>query len=312
VLYDGGVRDAIQEQATHAPGGNWPVDRLLLGTLAALALVAAAAQPRPAPALLLFGVLALFVVAAARLGPATRQGRVVHAFGPLAVVVGIYESVGFLAGAVNPTRWDATFAALDGRLFGPLVPAWRGVLGRPPWLCDLLSACYFSYYLVPLAMAVALYLDGRHREHRRFVFAVVATLLATYAGYFLCPTSGPRVPAADAQAVLGGGLLASALRVFIARFELNALDAFPSGHTSLSVVFLALGWKLFPRWRAPLALTVGGIVYSTVFLSHHYLVDVVAGALLGLGLLPALPYAERALDLRRRLAWLSAKGESPS
>ena len=306
------MRDAVDEQVTHAAGGLWPVDRLLMGALAALALLALAAQPRPAPALLLFGGLALFVLAGARLGPATRQGSFVHAFAPLAVVVGIYESVGFLAGALNPTRWDATFAALDQRLFGSLVPAWRGVLGRPPWLCDLLSVCYFSYYVVPLAMAVALYLQGRHREHRRFVFSLVATLLATYAGYFLWPTSGPRVPAAEAEVVLGGGALSSALRVFIAGCELNALDAFPSGHTALSVVFLALGWKLFPRWRAPLALTVGGIVYSTVFLSHHYLVDVVAGALLGLGLLPLLPYGERALHRHGRLTWLSAKGASPS
>jgi len=73
-----------------------------------------------------------------------------------------------------------------------------------------------------------------------------------------------------------------------------------------------MGWRLFPRWRAPLALTVGGIVYSTVFLSHHYLVDVIGGALLALGVLPVLPYAERALQLCGRPAWLSAKGTSPS
>ena len=213
---------------------------------------------------------------------------------------------------MNPTRWDATFAALDLRVFGSLVPAWRSLLGRPPWLCDLFSLCYFSYYVVPLAMAIALYLQGRRREHRRFVFALVATLLATYAGYFLCPTSGPRVPTAEAQAVLGGGALSSALRAFIARCELNALDAFPSGHTALSVVFLALGWRLFPRWRTPLALTASGIVYSTVFLSHHYLVDVIAGALLGAGLLPILPSAERALQARGRLGRLPAERATPS
>lgn len=305
------MRDVIEGQATHA-AGLWPADRLLMAALAVLAVVAAAAQPRPGPSLLLYGMLALFVLAAARLGPGTRQGLFVHAFAPLAVVVGIYESVGFLAGAVNPTRWDATFAGLDGRLFGSLVPAWRGILGRPPWLCDLLSVCYFSYYVVPLVMGGALYAQGRRREHQRFVFALVATLLATYAGYFLWPTSGPRVSAEEAQAVLGGGPLASALRVFLASCELNLLDAFPSGHVALSVVLLSLGWRLFPRWRAPLALTVGGIVYSTVFLSHHYLVDVAAGALLALGLLPILPYAERALQLRGRPAWLSAKGTSPS
>ena len=57
------------------------------------------------------------------------------------------------------------------------------------------------------------------------------------------------------------------------------VDAFPSEHTLVSLLILGYGWRLLPRWRLPLSLLVGAILFSTVYLSYHYVVDVVAGAL---------------------------------
>jgi membrane-associated phospholipid phosphatase len=54
-----------------------------------------------------------------------------------------------------------------------------------------------------------------------------------------------------------------------------------------------LGWRLFPRWRIPLLLIVAGIVFSTVYLSLHYVVDLVAGAVLGPLALAAAPRVHR-------------------
>jgi membrane-associated phospholipid phosphatase len=274
-----------------------PVDRLLLWSLGALAAATAAFQPHPAKFLVAHAALALFLWASARLAPLSRAGDALHAFAPLAVVVGIFEMVGFVVGAANPVRWDAYFAALDDRLFGALVPAWRGALGRPAWLSDVLSAFYVSYYPVPTAMAMALYLKHRRGDFDRFIFGLQVTLLASYVGYFFFPTAGPRVPPHAAQAVLGGGAVSAAVRQFLHSAELNTLDAFPSGHTAVSLVFLAYGWRMLPRWRAPLTVVVAGIVFSTVFLSHHYVIDLVAGALLAAAALAAMPLAHRAFGL---------------
>jgi membrane-associated phospholipid phosphatase len=256
--------------------------------------------------LAVYGALALFVLAAAALGPRSKVGDALHAFGPLVVITGIFQTVGFVVAVTNPARWDAFFAAVDARLFGTLVPAWRGALGRPAWLTDLLSACYFSYYVVPTAMGVALYVRGRREEFDRLVFGLQAILLASYAGYFLFPTAGPRVPAEEAQVVLGGGAVSEWVRWFLRSAEMNALDAFPSGHTAASLVFLAYGWHMFPRWRAALCMVVAGIVFSTVYLSHHYAIDLVAGALLAAGMLAAMPALRRVFGRPAR-AWADAK-----
>jgi membrane-associated phospholipid phosphatase len=269
-----------------------PVDRLLFGTLAVLALVAGAFHPHPARILLVYAALALFLWATARLAP---RADVLHAFAPLVVVVGIFETLGFVVAVTNRARWDGYFAALDARLFGPLVPAWRQLLGRPDWLTDLLSLCYVSYYFVPTVMGAALYAARRRAEFDRLVLGLQAALVASYAGYFLFPTSGPRVPAEEAQRVLGGGAVSEAVRAFLRNAELNALDAFPSGHTAASLVFLAYGWSMFPRWRAALLAVVVGIVVSTVYMSQHYVIDLVAGALVAVAVLASVPGLQRAL-----------------
>jgi membrane-associated phospholipid phosphatase len=63
-------------------------------------------------------------------------------------------------------------------------------------------------------------------------------------------------------------------------------NVFPSLHSSLSATVALLAWQTrgpYPRWpvvAVPLAI---GVVYSTMYLGIHWVVDVVAGILLGVG-----------------------------
>ena len=267
------------------------VDRLILAYLAGLAVLALVYHPRPLPLFALIGAVAISLVVCARFHPHSRLGRWMHDFFPIAGVLATFNLSGPVIGATNTTRWDATFVAWDRALFGALPALWIGLLGRPAWLTDAASIVYCSYYVIPVAMGVALYRADRRAEFEEMAFAVVATFLVSFVCYLAAPTLGPRVPPEQAAAVLGGGAASEAVRWFLHTFEGNELDAFPSGHTALSLIFLAFGWRLFPRWRAPLAVAVAGIVFSTVYLSLHYVVDVVAGVLLAAAmplLLPAL------------------------
>jgi membrane-associated phospholipid phosphatase len=269
------------------------VDRMMLLFMAALALVTALTQQQPARILFYLAAMALTMLASALAGPRWAPARVIRDFFPLPAVITIFNLAGPLIGAANPARWDDALARLDLGLLGPLVPAWRAALGRPAWLSDVASLLYVSYYFIPVAMAVALYVRGRRSEFEDLTFALIATLLASYVGYFLFPASGPRVPEAQEVALLGGGAISAGVRDFLRVAEINQLDAFPSGHTALSLVFLAYGWRLFPRWRAPLLLAVAGIIFATVYLSLHYAVDLVAGAALAAGVLAAVPQLRR-------------------
>jgi membrane-associated phospholipid phosphatase len=270
-----------------------PIDRMMLTFVAFLAMVAISVHTEPLHFLVLLSILVVAFVAAALWGRYSELGRVAHAFLPLPVVVTIFNVAGPLIGELNPLRFDATMTALDAAWFGPIVPAWRQLLGRPNWLTDGASLFYVSYYFVPFAMCIALWVQRRWRDFDDLAFALITTLLLSYIGYFLVPTTGPRVPHELELQVLGGGTFSARVRDFLRAAEINQLDAFPSGHTALSLVYLGYGWRLFPSWkvRLPLAVSVVGIIFATVYLSLHYAVDLVAGALLA----ASVPLAVRGL-----------------
>jgi membrane-associated phospholipid phosphatase len=266
---------------------------MMLSFIAALALLAVYVQPGSLHYLVLLGLMALAFLIVALWDRHSELGRVAHAFLPLPIVVTIFNVAGPLIGAVNPLRFDATMAALDERWFGPLVPAWRDVLGRPNWLTDAASLFYVSYYFIPFGMCIALWVQRRWKDFDDLGFGLITTLLLTYVGYFLVPTTGPRVPHELELQILGGGTFSARVRDFLRAAEINQLDAFPSGHTALSLVYLGYGWRLYPSWkiRIPLAISVFGIIFATVYLSLHYAVDLVAGALLA----ATVPLAVRGL-----------------
>jgi len=287
----------MEQESGKTPGSvlSWfaPLDRMMLTFIAALALVAYFAHDEPLHFLVLLGMMASLFVAVAVWGRHSDLGRVAHAFLPLPVVVTIFNVAGPLIGVLNPTRWDATMASLDAAWFGPLVPAWRHLLGRPNWLTDGASLFYVSYYFIPFGMCIALWVQRRWKDFDDLGFVLITTLLLSYVGYFLVPTTGPRVPTEMELQVLGGGTFSARVRDFLRAAEVNQLDAFPSGHTALSLVYLGYGWRLFPSWkiRLPLAISVVGIIFATVYLSLHYLVDLLAGAILA----ASVPFAVTAL-----------------
>ncbi len=269
------------------------VDRLILAYLAGLAVLTLAYHPQPWLLLAPIAAVAIALVATARSHPHSRLGRWVHDFFPIVGVLATFNLSGPVIAVTNTMRWDAHFVTWDRVLFGAAPAVWIGILGRPAWLTDAASIVYFSYYLIPVAMGVALYRGDRLAEFDEMVFALVATFLVSFVCYFAAPAFGPRVSTEAAAGVLGGGPASEAVRWFITTFEGNKLDAFPSGHTALSLTFLAFGWRLFPRWRVTLALLVAGIIFSTVYLSLHYIVDVLAGVLLAAAMPLLLPPLRR-------------------
>jgi membrane-associated phospholipid phosphatase len=271
-----------------------PTDRIALAYAIALGALAALGGARPPALVAAIAGFAAAVIAIARLASISRTCRVIHDFAIVAFVPALYGFTGPVVEAVNRARWDVRLAALDRAWFGALPAAWIGLFGRPDWLTEAASILYASYYAIPIAIAVALYRGGRRDEFHSFVFTVAATFLASYLGYFLAPAAGPRVPAGHVAA-LGGEAMGVWLRIFLEFFEWNRLDAFPSGHTALSLVYLVLGWRLLPSWRLPLAAVTVGIVFSTVYLSLHYVVDLVAGALVATAMLVVVPALYRYL-----------------
>jgi membrane-associated phospholipid phosphatase len=278
-----------------------PSERLQALGLLALSVTVALARPAGAgPRLLLLGLLLGAVVLLARLGAAGGPAAALRDLAPVGLIVAVFSTLQPVIEAVNGRRWDAALAAFDERWLGPLVAAWRGALGRPDALTDLVYAAYASYYLLPLAVCLAV---RRRRGRGAFEEAVFAVLLAfalSFLGYFLWPAAGPRVPPAEEAARLGGGAVSRGVRAFLAAAEGTTLDAFPSGHTGISLVSAWVGARRLPRAAPWLWAWALAVVFATVYIHVHYAVDVLAGvALAGIALALSRPLA-RALGARDR------------
>jgi membrane-associated phospholipid phosphatase len=271
-----------------------PSERLTLAALLALSAAVAAFRPAgTAPRLVLLAGLAAAVVLLARAGGAAGALGLARDFFPVAVVIAIFSLLQPVIEAANPNRYDALFAAADARWLDGLVRIWRGVGGRAAPLTDATYLAYLSYYLLPVALGTAARRGGAARLER-LAFPVLLAFYLSFAGYFVWPTSGPRLEGA-AEASLGGGPVSEAARAFLRSMEGTTLDAFPSGHTAVSAAAAAAGARLFPR-AAPLLLAwAAAIVFATVYIHVHYAVDVLAGLALAAGVLLAAPGLARRL-----------------
>ena len=250
--------------------------------------------------------LGLLIVASAALASRGSVYRVLHDFSPVVTIICVFNSLGPLIHTVNPVLWDARFAALDARWLAPLAVSWPQVLGRPSWLTDAAYVAYVLYYPLPVALAVLLYARGSADGFRAFVFAVLTTFFASYLGYFLCPTLGPRVPPELEATLLGGGAISGGIRLFLHFVERTQTDAFPSGHTAVALVSLSCAWHRSRRAFAVCTPVVAGIIFSTVYLHYHYASDVIAGIALAAGCLWLAPRLQPACAPREWISLVAA------
>jgi membrane-associated phospholipid phosphatase len=63
--------------------------------------------------------------------------------------------------------------------------------------------------------------------------------------------------------------------------SINVFGAMPSLHVGYPTVIACSCWAVGPKWRWPSLAFAGLMAFSAVYLQHHYVLDVVAGALYG-------------------------------
>ena len=267
----------------------WAVDLLLATFLVGTALFVLVFRDRvPGAGWVALGHLAAWGLFLTVKRTASREPRLrlLYLFLPYGIVVGIFEALGFIipyvrAAAVESLAGDAVLARADLALFGSDPTRWfDGLLG--PASTTILQICYTTYYFLPLLLGVVLVRRGKYRTALSYVGVVVGCFLTTYVGYYLVPAYGPRLFYIYESALPMSGLAAWVYGAIDALDNI-ALNAFPSGHTAVTLLCLYLLWR--ESWRLALAVLpiCLGLVVSTIALRYHYAVDVLAGLLVAAG-----------------------------
>lgn len=227
------------------------------------------------------------------------------------VIYLMYTQVHSFVRVVHPRDYDDILIAADRALFGGDPTHILSSMSNPI-LTEYLQLCYVLFYLLPVLHAVELWKTGNLERLDRFIRAMTFCYFISYLAYFIMPAVGPRFSLHSYDSVgkdLPGLLLTPALRGFVdvgGGIPIGAVDpiavvnrdCMPSGHTWLTLVNIIMAFRFKTRSRWIFLVIGGSLIFSTVYLRYHYVVDVLVGAVLALVTLPLEPYVN---DLVNRL-----------
>lgn len=221
------------------------------------------------------------------------SGRVRLLINYFAVCV-LYGGSSFAIDALRLPLHHAQLLAWDRTLWGE-TPGVRWQGAAPGWLNDLLSASYLSYhvYLHWLLVDVLCRSDAWRSAYSRVLFTGFAV---GFFGYFAFPAGDPRVAHPELYTLpVTGGLMTRFNQWIVGNFAAK-YDAFPSVHILVTSLMLTCDWR-WNRTRMWCMLVPSLLmVASTLLLRLHYSVDLIAGAVLALGVLVCVRFPEIRID----------------
>lgn len=201
-----------------------------------------------------------------------------------------FKELYYMVYPIHQVDYDSVLIAIDRFMFGidPTVALYKIA---NPYLTELLQIVYGTFFFLPIILVIDLLVNSRWKELEYHAFIIVLGFIFSYIGYLFVPAVGPRFTLHDFTLLnheLPGLFLTNYLRDFVNAGESiksGAIDAvkyvqrdvFPSGHTQMTVLVMYLSWKFKTKTRWFFLVTGSLLVFSTVYLRYHYVVDVLGG-----------------------------------
>jgi membrane-associated phospholipid phosphatase len=209
--------------------------------------------------------------------------KYVYAFLPVFIILVVFDSMADMIPWIWSRYIDDILIAIDHELFGVHPTVWLERIIHPV-VTDILQIAYISYYPMAVGLGIILLVKNKQKEFDEAVFGIVLCFYLSYIGYILFPAIGPRFTLASLQSTdLQGSALTHAIQNTLNGLERTKTDAFPSGHTAIALMTFYYARRTGERNVAyVLAPCVLALIFSTVYLRYHYVIDVIAGIVLTL------------------------------
>ncbi|MCC6748906.1 MAG: phosphatase PAP2 family protein [Deltaproteobacteria bacterium] len=193
---------------------------------------------------------------------------------PISFFTLFFLECGALVPAIHPREYDAQVAGLDFALFGDLPARFMAWIHHPA-LSEYLQICYAVYYFLPIIAGIQMMRRLGTKPLADGIAIISIAFYGSYATYFLIPVVGPRFFPPYHEG-LSGLWTFDAIRNCLAAGEGRMHDCMPSAHTSITLLTLFFAWRSHrPTFWALLPIA-SGLIFSTVYLRYHYVVDVIA------------------------------------
>lgn len=195
---------------------------------------------------------------------------------PVVAVLLIFDTMTELVPGVNPKDIDHLLIRADYILFGAYPTVWLERFINP-FLTGLLQLAYTSYYFLPLILGVTVKLKGKTIEFDNGLFYILLCFYLSYVGYILFPALGPRYVMEHLQSSQLEGFLFERIDGILNSVEGIKRDAFPSGHTAVTLTVIHLAYRYERRLFYIFIPVTVLLLFATVYCRYHYVVDVLAG-----------------------------------
>lgn len=201
-----------------------------------------------------------------------------------------FKQIYFMVDPIRGMVIDNLLIKWDYMIFGVNPTQWLHNISFPA-LTELLQIVYSTFFFLPVILGYDLLKNKRIEAFNYTAFMVVYGFMLSFIGYFLFPAIGPRFTLHQFEMTnieLPGIILTNFLREIINTAEgvpagtINPIavvqrDVFPSGHTQMTLIVMIYALK-YKSKTAKFVVPVGTLlVFSTVYLRYHYVVDVIAG-----------------------------------
>ena len=201
-----------------------------------------------------------------------------------------FKQLYFMVKPIRVIDYDYVFIEIDRWLFGT-DPTHVLYQISHPVLTEILQIIYGMFYLLPILLGLFLLRKKRFVAMDFAVFSIIYGFLLSYLGYFLLPGIGPSFTLHEFSTIneqLPGIFLTNFLRELVNAGEsipagtLNPAevvqrDIFPSGHTMITLIVIFLSVRLKSRSRFFFVPVGSLLIFSTVYLWYHYVIDLVGG-----------------------------------
>jgi membrane-associated phospholipid phosphatase len=180
---------------------------------------------------------------------------------------------------VNRHDVHDALAAADQALFGVVPCVWTERF-ISQGLTEVMNFFYVNFVWIAPSTSTLLILRGRYTQARTTVLGIIVCFYLGYFLYVVFPAAPPRlVLIHEFKKTLAG------YPHFFARLSNDALAllpsdsraAFPSLHSAVSLMALVYAWRYVRVWFWMMLPLVVGLWASTIYLRHHFVVDLFAG-----------------------------------
>ena len=219
-----------------------------------------------------------------------RLWRIIHYWYIAPLIFITFKQLYFMIKPIRVQDYDWLFIKIDHWIFG-VNPTQVLFHISFPLLTEILQLVYSIFYLLPIILALVLLRKKKYLACDFAVFSIIYGFYLSYLGYFALPGIGPRFTLHNFSLLdqqMPGIFLTKYLREFVNLGEsitastpdpaaMVQRDVFPSGHTMITLIVMYLSVRLKSRSRY-FFLPVGSLlIFATVYLQYHYVIDLIGG-----------------------------------